>query len=329
MPYKHLTESERNVIFYLDMVDLPNAEIGRRLGRSTSTISRELRRNRSDTNQYLPDTAQSKANARRQSCILYPKTGDRILMQHVADRLKRKWSPDQISGRLRVKPPKHMPGASISHATIYRWLWSDNERAKHFKPYLRVACKKRRKPYGKPSKRGQIPNRISIDERPAVVDDRSRLGDWEGDTVVGKGRSGYVMTNVERASRYLVSRRIERALAESVADALYATMRRLDPAKRQTQTFDNGREFARHESIASRLGLDVYFAHPYSSWERGTNENTNGLLRQYLPKSRDFSTLTATELASYTWQLNNRPRKCLNYRTPAEVFHQRTVALQM
>ena len=105
-------------------------------------------------------------------------------------------------------------------------------------------------------------------------------------------------------------------------------MRRLDPDKRRTQTFDNGR-FARHESIANRLGLDVYFAHAYSSWERGTNENTNGLLRQYLPKARDFSTLTDSELASYTWQLNNRPRKCLNYRTPAEVFHQRTVALRM
>ncbi len=330
MSYRHLTESERNVIFYLDMMDLSKAEIGRRLGRSTSTISRELQRNRSvSSDQYLPDAAQIKSNARRQARIRRPKTGDQALMKHVADRLEKKWAPEQIAGRLKRRPPKRLEGKSISHATIYRWIWSDKQRAERFKPYLRVAYKKRRKPYGKPSKRGQIPNRVSIELRPAVVEERQRLGDWEGDTVVGKGRSGHVVTNVDRASRYLVTRRIDKALAGSVDEALYAAMRRLDPDKRRTQTFDNGREFARHESIANRLGLEVYFAHAYSSWERGTNENTNGLLRQYLPKSRDFSTLTDTELASYTWQLNNRPRKRLNYLTPAEVFHQRIVALRM
>ena len=170
---------------------------------------------------------------------------------------------------------------------------------------------------------------MSIDERPEIVDGRSRVGDWEGDTVVGKGRTGYVLTNVDRASRYTVARKLERQTAQSVEEAMYDAMRRMPQAKRQTQTFDNGKEFARHETIALRLKLAVYFAHPYSSWERGANENTNGLLRQYLPKSRDFSTLTPAELARYTWQLNNRPRKCLSYRTPAEVFHQRRVALRM
>lgn len=250
-------------------------------------------------------------------------------MDYVQRKIEARWSPEQIAGRTRKASPKELNGATISHSTIYRWLWSDASRAEAFKPYLRVACKKRRKPYGKPSRRGQIPNRISIDDRPEVVDGRTRLGDWEGDTVVGKGRSGYVLTNVDRASRYTVARKLERASAPAVADALYDAMRRMPSEKRQTQTFDNGREFAHHENIANRLGLDVFFAHPYSSWERGTNENTNGLLRQYLPKSRDFSTLTPAELASYTWQLNNRPRKCLNYQTPAEVFHQRLVALRM
>jgi transposase, IS30 family len=329
MPYRHLTESQRNVIFHLDMMGLSKAEIGRRLGCHRSTIARELQRNRSCTNKYLPRIAQIKSDIRREACIRRPRTEDRALMKHVADHLEKKWSPQQIAGRLKCKAPKHLVGKSISHATIYRWLWSDKQRAEHFKPYLRVAHKKRRKPYGKPSKRGQISNRVSIEQRPAVVEERQRLGDWEGDTVVGKGRSGHVVTNVDRASRYLVTRRIDRALADNVDQALYAAMRRLGPDKRRTQTFDNGREFARHESIAERLGLDVYFAHPYSSWERGTNENTNGLLRQYLPKTRDFSTLTNTELASYTWQLNNRPRKCLDYLTPAEVFHQRIVALRM
>ena len=329
MPYHHLTESERKVIFYLNMVGMSKARIGQRLVRTTSTITREIQRNLNVRRQYLPDYAELMATRRRSRSATRPKTGNQALMKHVASRLRRKWSPDQIAGRLKIKPPKALAGYSISHATIYRWIWSDNERAEHFKQYLRVANKKRRKPYGKPSKRGQIPNRVSIDERPSVVDDRNRLGDWEGDTVVGKGRSGHVLTNVERASRYTVTRRLDRALADSVDEALYSAMRRMDPDKRRTQTFDNGREFARHESIARRLGFDVYFAHPYSSWERGTNENTNGLLRQYLPKSRDFSTLTDHELASYTWQLNNRPRKCLNYRTPAEVFHLRFVALRM
>jgi IS30 family transposase len=241
-----------------------------------------------------------------------PKTGDRALMAYVESQLHRHWSPEQIAGRLRAVPPRGLTGVRISHTTIYRWIWSDLERAAQLKGFLRIACRPRRKPYGKPSKRGQIPGRVSIDDRPAVVELRDRIGDWEGDTVVGKGRSGYVMTNVERASRYTVARKLEAATAEAMERALYAAMRRLPAAKRRTQTFDNGREFARHKSIASRLGVAVYFAHPYSSWERGTNENTNGLLRQYLPKKTDFSTLTDWQLASYVWQLNNRPRKCLN-----------------
>lgn len=330
MSYRHLTQKERYFIYHMRMAGWSSARIGRKIGRDRSTVSRELRRNtRPHWNHYLDDDAQRRSDERRRAACHRPITGDAALMAHVENKLKAQWSPDEIAGRLKAAPPKALCGRCISHATIYRWIWACPDRATRLRAYLRVAYRKRRKPYGKPSRRGQIPNRVSLDERPAVVDDRSRLGDWEGDTVVGKGRSGYVLTNVERSSRYLVTRRLDRALADSVDEALYSAMRRLDPAKRQTQTFDNGREFARHESIASRLGLAVYFAHPYSSWERGTNENTNGLLRQYLPKARDFSTLADSELARYTWQLNNRPRKCLNYRTPAEVFHQRRVALQM
>jgi len=180
MPYQHLTESRRNVIFHLDMFGLSRAEIGHRLGRHRCTISRELRRNRSQTSdQYLADAAQIKSDARRRSCIRRPRTGDQALMKHVADRLEKKWSPEQIAGQLKRKAPKRLKGKSISHATIYRWIWSDKQRAERFKPYLRMAHKKRRKPYGKPSKRGQIPNRVSIDLRPAVVQERQRLGDWE------------------------------------------------------------------------------------------------------------------------------------------------------
>jgi len=329
MSYHHLTEPERSVIFYLQMDHRSQAEIGRAIGRHPGTIGRELRRNKGIVGRYLPDHAQRMAVGRRRKQRRRPCTGDAALMAHVEAKLQARWSPQQIAGRLAVAPPKHLPGRSISHATIYRWVWACGERSQRLRPYLRVAYKKRRKPYGKPSKRGQIPNRVSIDERPEIVDGRSRLGDWEGDTVVGNGRSGYVVTNVDRASRYTVARKVERATSASVAAALHDAMRRLPGDRRQTQTFDNGREFAGHEKIARLLRMDVYFAHPYSSWERGTNENTNGLLRQYLPKSQPFTQLTGWQLESYIRQLNNRPRKCLNYLTPAEVFWRRNVALVM
>jgi IS30 family transposase len=329
MSYTHLTQKERYFIYQMKMAGWSPAKIGRTIGRHRGTISRELQRNTTRWGHYLDDHAQRKAAERRLAACRRPCTGDADLMAHVESKLQAKWSPDQIAGRLTRTPPKALQGKTISHATIYRWIWACPDRAERLRPHLRVAYKKRRKPYGKPSKRGQIPNRVSIDDRPAVVEDRERLGDWEGDTVVGKGRSGYVLTNVDRASRFLVTRKLDRPTAQGVQDALYHAMRRLPKSKRKTQTFDNGREFARHETIARLLALEVYFAHPYSSWERGTNENTNGLLRQYLPKSRDFESLTAFELAGYNWQLNNRPRKCLNYRTPAEVFHQRPVALRM
>jgi len=329
MSHTHLTHDERIVITYLKMTHVPQAEIARRIGRNPGTVCRELQRNRDFCGHYHYEQAQHKARWRRAAGATRPVTDDADLMTHVEAKLRTRWSPEQIAGRLELAPPKHLAGRSISHATIYRWIWGDTDRAKHLKAYLRVACKPRRKPYGKPSKRGRIPNRTPITDRPEIVDHRSRLGDWEGDTVVGKGRSGHVLTNVDRASRYLLARKLARPTAEAVETALVDTMRRMLPEKRRTQTFDNGREFSSHESISRRLGLAVYFADPYSSWQRGTNENTNGLLRQYLPKSRDLRTLTDHELAAYTWQLNNRPRKCLNYHTPTEVFHHRNVALRM
>jgi len=328
MSYRHLSECERSVIFYLQMDKRSQAEIGRTLGRDRSTIGRELVRNVSGWGQYLPDLAQQRARRRRQG-RQRARTGDEALMAQVARKLRAHWSPEQIAGRLTAQPPKHLAGRSISHTTIYRWLWSDRRRADRFRPYLRVAWKKRRKPYGKASKRGQIPGRVSIDERPEVASGRQRIGDWEGDTVVGKGRSGYVATCVDRASRYLVARKQHGCSAKETTASLHSSMRRLPPDHRRTLTVDNGREFARHRRLGKLLGLQVYFAHPYAAWERGTCENTNGLLRQYLPKKRDFSMLTDWQLASYVWQLNNRPRKCLNYRTPAEVFHERPVALEM
>jgi len=329
MSHRHLSMDERNVIFRMTLLGHSQGEIARCLGRHRSTVGRERRRNANCDGRYWPSLAEAKARVRRRAHIRRPKTGNARLLDYVQRRLRRGWSPEQIAGRLRTAPPPRLSGLTISHQTIYRWIWADSDRAARFKPCLRIACKPRRKPYGKPSRRGQIPGRVSIEQRPEAVDGRERLGDWEADTLVGPGRRGYVATCVEGMSRYLVARRLAGCTAAAVQAALHDGLRRLPGSKRKTLTVDNGREFSRHKEIGRLLGWSVYFAHPYSSWERGTVENTNGLLRQYIPKKMDLSQLTDWQLASYVLSLNNRPRKCLNYRTPAEVFHQRDVAFTL
>ena len=321
MSYRHLTRDERNVIYTMQVQGYPPAEIARCLGRHRSTIGRECKRNAHGDGRYFAGEAQTWANSRRRAHLRRPKTEDRRLMSHVAERLADHWSPEQIAGRLSKQAPSDLEGRSISHTTIYRWIWSDPERSRQLRPFLRIARKTRRKPYGKPSRQGQIAGKRSIEERPKEANARQRLGDWEGDTVVGKGRKGFVLTCVDRASRYLIARKVDACAAEPVAHKLQQSVRRLPADKRRTLTLDNGREFARPTELARRLRLDVYFAHPYHSRERGTNENTNGLLRQYLPKGTDLTRIAHEQLRSYVHQLNHRPRKCLDFRNPFEVFH--------
>jgi IS30 family transposase len=251
------------------------------------------------------------------------KTGHRHLMAYVAERLEAGRSPEQIAGRLSRHDLAGLEALTISHTTIYRWIWGDPQRAARFRPFLRVARKPRRKPNGKPSRRGQILGKRSIDERPQEANQRQRLGDWEGDTVVGEGRKGYILTCAARASRYLMARKVKTCAAEPVAERLRQTIRKLPASKRHTLTLDNGREFARPAELERRLSVQIFFAHPYHAWERGTNENTNGLLRQYLPKSSDLAVVTDKQLRSYVCALNHRPRTCLGYQSPFEVFHHR------
>jgi IS30 family transposase len=321
MSYCHLTRDERNVIYRMRFQGYWDAEIARCLGRSRSTISRECKRNALSDGRYGAGCAQTRAHSRRRAHLRRPKTGQRRLMAYVGERLADRWSPEQIAGRLSVHPPADLEGLSISHTTIYRWIWSDPERTRQFRPFLRIARKPRRKPYGKPSRQGQILGKRSIEERPAEANERQRLGDWEGDTMVGKGRRGFLVTCADRASRYLLARKVEVCAAEPVAQQLQRTLRRLPPEKRRSLTLDNGREFARPAELEKKLALPIYFAHPYHSWERGTNENTNGLLRQYLPKGTDLTQVTDGQLRSYVCQLNHRPRKCLAFQTAFEVFH--------
>jgi len=323
MSYSPLTMDERNVIYRMQWQGYSDAEIARCLGRHQSTLGRECRRNRSCQGPYNPSTAHALANSRRRAHLRRPKTGHCRLMAYVAERLQAGWSPEQIAGRLSCRAPAALEGLSISHTTIYRWIWGDRQRTRQFRPFLRIARKARRKPYGQPSRQGQILGKRSIDDRPKQADERRRLGDWEGDTLVGKGRQGYVLTCVDRASRYLIARKVKTCAAEPVMQRLQQTIRRLPASKRRSLTLDNGREFARPAELERRLGLQVFFAHPYHAWERGTNENTNGLLRQYLPKGSDLAVLTDDQLRCSVRALNHRPRKCLGYHCPFEVFYPR------
>ncbi len=186
----------------------------------------------------------------------------------------------------------------------------------------------RKKRYGKTDRRGTIPNRLSIEDRPAIVDERKRIGDWEADTVIGKNHRQAIVSIVERKTGFTLIQKVERKTAQAVSQAMIALLK---PYLRQVHTItsDNGREFAGHEEIAATLKADFYFAHPYASWERGTNENTNGLIRQYFPKNRDFTTITQQEIDAAMERLNNRPRKRLGYQTPTQVFFKSGVALQI
>jgi IS30 family transposase len=314
---------ERNVIYRMRFQGYCDAEIARCLGRSPGTLSRECQRNAMADGRYEPGPAQTRAHSRRRAHLRRSKTDDRRLMAYVADRLIHRWSPEQIAGRLSVRAPKDLAGLSISHTTIYRWIWSDPERVRQFRPFLRIAHKPRRKPYGKPSRQGQILGKRSIEERPAEANERTELGHWEGDTMVGQGRRGYLVTCADRTSRYLIARKVAACAAEPVAQRLRQTIRRLPPAKRRSLTLDNGHEFARPTELEKKLEVPIYFAHPYHAWERGTNENTNGLLRQYLPKGTDLSQVPDEQLQSHVRQLNHRPRKCLGFQTAFEVFHPR------
>jgi IS30 family transposase len=238
---------------------------------------------------------------------------------YVKDGLKRKWSPEQISNRIRDDHAEDET-MRVSHQTIYDWLRNDEQHGMRYRVFLRQSGRKRRKRYGTSEKRGRIKGRIDIDERPKVVDEKKRFGDWEGDTIEGAKGSGYLTTLVDRKARYLLLGFSKTKQTSEVRRAMIRSFRRHGNLPCETITLDNGKEFAEHKQLGESLEADVYFAKPYHSWERGLNENTNGLLRQYFPKGMDFSKITTCQLRKVEAELNNRPRKSLNYRTPSEVM---------
>ena len=227
--------------------------------------------------------------------------------------LQMDWSPQQISGRLKVEE-----GSSVSHEYIYQYIYADKRSGGELYRHLRCQ-KKRRKRYGSYDRRGRIPNQVSIEERPEIVGERGRVGDWEGDTVIGKNHKGALVTLVERKSLYTIIDAVARRTAAAVHRAIVSGLAS-HKGKLHTLTYDNGKEMTEHEQITEELGIKVYFAHPYSSWERGLNENTNGFIRQYFPKDRELIGVTREEVEKAMERLNHRPRKTLGFRTPYEVF---------
>ena len=310
--YRQLTHEERYQIRALIELGVSRAEIARRLGRSRSTIGRELNRN-GHGRHYDVSKAQRLSDKRRRNA---EKANKRVasLIAWVEERLRDdQWSPEQISGSI-----GSFGFPLVSHEWIYRHVARDRARGGELYLHLRHKQKKYRKRYGSSARRGPIPERRDISERPAIVESRSRIGDWEGDSVVGSGAAALV-TLVERSSGTTVIRKVERSTAELTAKAIISA---LGPWCRQvkTLTLDNGSEFAHHQHVSNQLGCGIYFARPYHSWERGTNENTNGLIRQYFPKGTDFSGVTDKQIQEVEDKLNLRPRKRLSYKAPIELM---------
>lgn len=328
MSYHHFTPAERHTLECLVRLGMSRAKIGEILKKDRGTIRRELKRNRDLDGTYKCAMASVLYFDRRERCYIKSKLGDQELMRRVEEALKKKWSPEQIAGRWREMEYPIDPTKWISYETIYRYLRADRAAGGTLYRYLRRGHKRFSSKAKVKCDMGRIKDRKSIEERPGVVDECSRAGDWEGDTVyLGRQREQCMATLVERQNSFLKAS----LMPDSSAGALNAAVGRVlgpVPAKlRCTLTVDNGKEFAGFKELEQTLGIEVYFAHPYSAWERGLNENTNGLLRQYFPKKTDLKTVTEEELQKIVDELNDRPRKKLQYQTPRERFSKASGAL--
>ena len=318
--YHHVTQDIRSQIYALKATGSSLRDISKVVKHHVSTISREIKRNTGGRG-YRYKQANAKAVERRSNASRTPKKLTPELIARIEENLREEWSPEQISGRLKLE------GIRISHEAIYQHIWKDKRSGGTLYTHLRHHGKKYNKRSSGKAGRGCIPNRVDITERPPIVEEKARIGDWEGDTIIGVKHQGAIVSYVDRCSKFTVLKKIDRKTAELVTQA---TVEKLGesglPVK--TITYDNGLEFSDHGNIANKLKTKCYFAKPYHSWERGLNEHTNGLVRQYLPKKTDFTQVSDQTVQSIAEKLNNRPRKSLNYRTPLEIItmHQNTTA---
>ena len=322
MGYKQLSTEERYAIGAYRTQGLKPDQIAKKLGRHRSTIYREVARNKTRLQgAYCVSEAVEKTIGRRSRS----RRNLHFQQSHfeaIEDQVRQKLSPQQIVGNANRREQKVM-----SHETIYRWIWRDHKRGGDLWTHLRCARKQKRKRYGRYDSRGRLAGKRMITERPKIVDERSRIGDWEIDTVHGSDKAS-ILTIVERRSGFVLIGKLTRATAQ-ITHA--ATVRLLLPYldRLTTITSDNGSEFHSYKLTEQALGIPYYFATPHHAWERGTNENTNGLIRQYFPKGSSFSSVTQADCDDVAKALNDRPRRRLHYLTPLEVFSRKeSVALQ-
>ena len=322
----HLSLQERGLIHDMVWDKLSMSEIARRISRDPSTISRELNRNTPPLlKRYTPHLAQEHYEVRKQTVRQRPRLKNPKIVRYVRRKLKSGWSPEQIAGRWSKLHKK----LTISHEAVYQYIYASTKpgEAGDLRVCLRRKHKRRQRkniPFKEP--RTTIPNRISIDLRPEEISKRATYGHWEGDSMVSKKSKASLNTLTERKSRLVKISKLSRRTIEETNQAVIAQLGAYPEILRRTITLDNGTENAGHEQITGRINLKCFFAHPYHSWERGTNENTNGLIRHYFPKGTDFATVSEEDIKWVENLLNNRPRKCLGYLTPNEVFN-KAVAL--
>lgn len=298
-------------------------DIAKAMGRHKSTISREISKCRLGPYGYRALTAQAIINVRKAASKRSKKIeSNQLLQEYIHDKLHLRWSPEQIANRLKMEYP-NTPNMQVSHEAIYTYLYvlPKGELRKELLSHLRQHQRTRRKRGNTHSKRGQIPNMISIEERPKEVEERTIPGHWEGDLIIGKNTKSALGTLVERTTRATILVPLKEKDAPAVRRAFARETKKLPKQMKLSLTYDRGKEMAEHSLFSKQTKIRVYFAHPQSPWERGTNENTNGLLRQYFPKGKtDFSKLNRKEIKRIQNQLNGRPRKVLNWLTPLEVF---------
>jgi IS30 family transposase len=304
----HLTLEERQFLYRLNKKGVSRSEIARLMNRDRSTIHRELARNAGQRG-YRPKQAQRLADERRLASRRSHKMKDPEVHQYVQDKLEKYWSPDQIAGRSRRDFPRRR-SRWLSRQTIYDWI-------DYHAPEWRTLLRRGGRP---PEKRGKLTDCVRIAGRPDVINKRRRYGDWEGDTIVGQGRRSALVTLVERKSGLTRMSRVDSMKSDATIRAAKRRLQDLPDRLLRSMTFDNGKEFAEHRRLTRGLGLEIYFADAYASWQRGTNENTNGLLRQFFPKRTDFTQVSHREVARVEQLLNERPRRRLGYRTPEEVL---------
>ena len=315
MSYRQLTREQRYQIYALLKGGHNQTQIAAIVTCHKSSISRELRRNRGHKG-YRPLQAQQLSAGRRYKS--HPqRIGEQTWLQ-VELGLLQQWSPEQIAGRLKWEQK-----ATVSHEWIYHYIYADKKRGGYLYRQLR-SQKKQRKRYAGAARRAQIPNRVSIDRRPSIVASKSRFGDWEIDTIIGARHKGAILSCTERKSKLTLLRKLD---SKGASEVKRNCIDLLAPwaAQVHTITVDNGKEFSDHKDIATLLQTEIYFAHPYASWERGLNENTNGLIRQYFPKKSDFAKISNDDVRRVAARLNNRPRKTLGFKTPNEVVFQTTL----